>query len=43
MKLTLARAKELLAANPQIADPDLVRVGQAVYLPIPSARSEPAP
>ena len=34
---------ELLAANPQIADPDLVRAGQPVYLPIPSARSEPAP
>ena len=38
--ITLA---ELLAANPQIADPDLVRAGQPVYLPIPSARSEPAP
>jgi hypothetical protein len=38
--ITLA---ELLAANPQIADPDLVRAGQPVYLPIPSARPEPAP
>ena len=38
--ITLA---ELLAANPQIADPDLVRAGQPVYLPIPSARPESAP
>ena len=38
--ITLA---ELLAANPQIANPDRVRAGQPVYLPIPSARSEPAP
>ena len=38
--ITLA---ELLAANPQIADPDLVRAGQPIYVPIPSARPEPAP
>ena len=38
--ITLA---ELLAANPQIADPDRVRAGQPVYLPIPSARPAPAP
>jgi len=35
--ITLA---ELLAANPQIADPDRVRAGQLVYLP---ARPEPSP
>jgi LysM repeat protein len=38
--ITLA---ELLAANPQIADPDLVRAGQPVYLPTPSAHPAPAP
>ena len=25
---------ELLAANPQIADPDRVRVGQPIYVPV---------
>ena len=31
---------ELLAANPQIADPDRVRVGQPVY--VPAARANRA-
>ena len=33
---------ELLAANPQIADPDRVRVGQPVYVPAARARSNRA-
>ena len=33
--ITLA---ELLAANPQIADPNRVRVGQLLYLPIPGVK-----
>ena len=33
---------ELLAANPQIADPDRVRAGQPVYVPAARARSDRA-
>lgn len=34
---------ELLAANPQITDPNHVRAGQSIYIPIPLRRSEPVP
>ena len=41
----LARARgitlaELLAANPQIGDPDVVRIGQTIYVPASGSAPE---